>query len=225
MRRFGFTFENLGPRGDPHRGAAQLRAELAAQANNLRPDPNRKRPKGIGLCEAIGYTLPTLDRYGPPIRDRSRPGRANLALYVGAWLDVDHEWHDLDETWPRTEHPGTHPPRSILVAQVEDWRTIVGHAPPIAPHSGDAREEWLDAMVRLMRTPGPVLALTDPNGLGPALVRRLGPETVAGGTHVEAVHGRRVILDNAQAVESLNGVPMLTDHRRALVGHARKRPT
>lgn len=223
MKRFPFTFENLGPIDRP----AQIESELRAQANDLRRDPDRPQPKGIGGCESGGKRLPDLNRYGPPIRDTSRPGRANLYLYVLAWHDVEHEWIDLDETWPRTEHPGTHPPRSILVAQVDDWRVIVGHAPPIARRTGDARAEWLAAMIdAILDTPDdrtPVLALTDPNGLGPALL--LGPGMVTGGTPVEAVHGRRVILDQAQAVESLNGVPMLTDHRRALIGRARKRLT
>lgn len=226
MRRFPFTFENLGPAGDPHRGSWQIARELNAQANNLRPDPDRPRPKGIALAEAIGHRLPRLDHYGHPIRDPRKPGRANLALYVLDRLDVDHEWVDLAETWPRTDHPGAHPPRSILSADVEDWRVVVGHAPPVAPRSGDARAEWLDAMVAAIRDVDegtPVLVLSDPNGLGPDLVHRLGPGVVSGGTPTDAVHGRRVILDAAAVPGTLNGVPMLTDHRRVLVGRARRR--
>ncbi len=220
MKRFGFAFENLGP--TPRRD--EINDELLALANVTSRDHDRPIPKGVGVAEAIGKRLPVLPRHDM-LRDTRRPGRANVALYVRADLAHDHEWIDLDETWPRTEHPGTHPPRSILVAQVEDWRVIVAHAPPLGRRTGDARAEWLAAMVdAILDTPDdrtPVLALTDPNGLGPALL--LGPGMVTGGTPVEAAHGRRVILDHAQAVESVNGVRMRTDHGRALIGHARRR--
>ncbi len=220
MKRFPFAFENLGPTPRPD----EISDELHALANVTSRDRDRRTPKGIGVAEAIAKRLPTLPRHDL-IRDTSRPGRANLALYVLARLAHDHEWVDLHETWPRTERPGTHPPRSLLVAQVEDWRVIVGHAPPLARGTADARAEWLAAMVEaILDTPDdrtPVLALTDPNGLGPRLL--LGPGMVTGGSPVEAVHGRRVILDHAQTVEAVNGVRMRTDHGRALIGHARRR--
>lgn len=218
MKRLPFTFENLGPTDRP----AQIEAELRAQANDLRRDPDRRQPKVIGVCEAIGKRLPHLARYGAPIRDTSPPGRANLALYVLDRLESDWSWIDLHETWPRTEHPGTHPPRSLLVAQVDDWRVIVGHAPPLGRGTADARNEWLTAIgAQIHAVSGPVLALTDPNGLAARLLR---PNVVTSGSPVEAAHGKGVILD-AHTVEVLNGVPMRTDHRRCLVGTARKRPT
>jgi len=224
MLRCAFAFENLGPRARPK----QTRLELGALANNVNPDERRPRPKGIGLCETIHHDLTDLWHYGLPIRDRTRLSRANLALYVLDRLDLGRiRWHDLAEQWPRTEHPGIHEPRSILDVEVEDWRIIVAHAPPVAIGTGPARREWLDAMVELLSGPTPVLALTDPNGLGAELVRRLAKPSkgtvVTGGTPVEAVHGVGIVLDSVHAPGRVNGVPMLTDHRRALLGRARRR--
>jgi len=224
MFRFPFAFENLAPPTDPNRGPGQVRRELGALANNVNPDSRRPDPKAIGLCEALDHRLPDLWRYGQPIRDVSRRSRENLALYVLARLDRGRvRWHDLAETWPRSNRPGTHEPRSILDVEVEDWRILVSHAPPVSVGTGPARREWLDAMVDVMRGPTPVLALTDPNGLGDELIRRLGVKAVGGGTHIEAAHGRGIILTAVHASGRVNGVPMLTDHKRALLGAARRR--
>lgn len=216
MKRVPFAFENLGPADRPF----QIDRELRALANLLNPDPDRRRPKVLGVCEAVGKVLPdTLTPYRL-IRDRSTPSRANIALYLLARLHVEAiRWHDLRETWPRTEHPGIHEPRSILRVEVEGWRVLVGHAPPIAPESGKARDEWHDAMVDLMTSVGPVLALVDPNSV---LILDRG-RIVTAGTNIEAVVGRNIVLDGAFTPGSVNGVPMLTDHRRALLGRARRR--
>lgn len=226
MRRFPFTFENLGPANRP----VQIRLELGAQANNVRYDPDRRRPKGLAGCEALHKILPRLDHYGRPIHDTSSRSRANLFLYV---LDrLNHgspKWVDHSQTWPRTKHPewtdGIHEPRSTMLVRVEGWRVVVGHAPPGTRGAGPAREEWLDIMATILRTESrPVLMLTDPNGLGNELVRMGGSKVVTGGSQVEAVHGNRlVVLDHAQTVETLNGVPMRTDHGRCLIGRARLR--
>lgn len=233
LHRMPFACYNLGPAGDPGRGPGQVRLELSAIANNHRPDPDRPRPKVTGLLESIGYRLPRIHHYHPPIRSTRTKSRANVALYVLARLELGHlSWVDLDKTWPRTERRGVHEPRSILVQEVEDWRVIVAHAPqgpgrrlPRATNDAlvEAREEWLDAMVDLMRGETPVIALTDPNGLGDDLVRRLGGSVVAGGTAIEAVHGRGITLEHAHTPGSVNGVAMLSDHRRVLIGRAVRR--
>ena len=98
-------FYNCAPAGDPGR-RLQLPRELSALA--------KSGPRVIGLAETIGYDLPKLGGY-TLIRDTSRPGRANVAAYVEKGHDLrDVTWHDLTQTWSRTEHPGTHPARSWL---------------------------------------------------------------------------------------------------------------
>lgn len=222
MRRVPFAFENLAPPTDPFRGPAIVGRELRAIANNVNRDPDRPHPKVIGLCEAIGHRLPTLDGYGDAYRSLKTRGRANLALYVRDGLDVAVRWHDLARTWPRTETTGTHPARSILEARVEDWTVIVGHAPPLGRGTAAAREEWLAAMVELLGDDrGTVLALTDPNGLGAELARKTG--ATHGGTGTDAVHGRGIVLDAVLTPHAVNGVPMLTDHRCCLLGRSRVR--
>lgn len=216
MRRVPFAFENLGPADRPF----QISLELRALANLVNPDPDRRRPKVIGVCEALGKVLPDDLADYRLVRDRSRRPRANIALYVLSRLHIEAiRWHDLRETWPRTEHPGEHEPRSILRVDVDGWRILVGHAPPIAPGSDKARDEWHDAMVDLMRSPAPVLALTDPNSI--LLLDR--GRIVQAGTNIEAVLGRNVVLYGVSTPGVVNGVPMLTDHRRALLGRARRR--
>ncbi len=241
MRRLTFRFYNLAPVGERGPKDAELvERELRAIAN--RPIGRRRawwrrRPKMIGVCEAVGRDLPALPGYRI-IRDRTTPARANLALYVLHWLPVDSiEWIDLERTWPRVLHPGVHPARSILVAAVRGWLVIVGHAPQApsrrftsAVNRGlaSARIEWTAAMVRMAHSAvGPVLVLTDPNGLGPRIRRalanlgRLGVGT--GGTAVEAVHVVGAVLVEAHTPGSAFGVPMLSDHRRYLRGRARRR--
>lgn len=223
MKRVPFAFENLAPPTDPRREPAIVSRELRALANNLRPDEDRPRPKVIALCETIGHRLPLLDHFAL-WRDLRPAGRANLALYVRADLDVEVEWRDLRVSWPRTKAPGPHPPRSIMVAAVEDWLVIVGHAPPKVRGAAEARSEWLDAMVRLMRQGGgPILALTDPNGLGADLARQT--RAVHGGTSTDAVHAVDAVLDAVRTPHAVNGTPMLTDHGCALLGRARRTST
>ena len=196
--------------------------ELGALANNVNPDPDRRRPKVIGGCDVNARRLWDLDHYRLT-RDGSSDWRANLFLYVARWLDVgEPEWIDLDKSFPRIKRPGVIR-RSLLVQRVEDWPVIVGHAPPAWPGALEARKEWVDVVVDLIRGAGPrVILLSDPNGLGHTL-RRLIPTLVGAGTAVEAVHGRGIVLTSAHVVSAVNGVAMRTDHRVALLGTATKR--
>jgi hypothetical protein len=221
MRRVPFAVYNLAPAGDPNRGPAQVELELNALANNHRPDGRRRRPKVIALMETVHRTLPNLRHYQPPIRSTVNLSRANLALYVLDGLAVEHvRWVQHKETWNRVKHPGRHEPRATLVALVEDWRISVGHAPQVSPGNTDrARGEWVDVMADLMDTKRPVLALTDPNGLGDNLRDRV-PGCVLAGTPVEAVNGRHITIVDARTPEVVNGVRLLSDHKRALLGRA-----
>ena len=90
----------------------------------------RRRPAILGLCETTNADLPALKNYRR-IRDRKPDGRGNLTMYVRRNLPVtDIEWVDLDFTWPNTQRPGTHWPRSILAVTIGSLRTAIWHAPP-----------------------------------------------------------------------------------------------
>jgi len=222
MRRLPHAFYNLSPAGDPNRGLFFITRELSAIANNLNHDATRRRPKVIGVCEAINRVLPELDHY-QLVRSTLNLSRANVALYVREDLELgETEWVRHEKTWPRAkDHDLTHEPRTTLVQDVEDWRIIVGHA-PVGFGAEAARDEWLSILVDLLHIPGPVVALTDPNGLGDDLYRRV-PSAVTGGTAIEAVHGRHVVIDSVHTPGVVNAVPMLSDHHRCLLGRLRRR--
>lgn len=231
MRRMNFAVYNLAPAGDPNRGPEFVARELNAIANN-RPRRLRRRPKVIGTMEAVGRRMPQLDHYRM-VRDTSTPARANLCLYVLRRLHLgDRRWVDLKLTWPRVLHAGTHPPRSILIQHVEGWRVVLSHAPQgvrtlfrdeVRDGLLAARHEWVEAIVEVLQESRmPTLLLTDPNGLQLVLRRRV-PDLVVTGTAVEAAHARRAVFTGSWLPRRINGVPMLSDHGRALLGRARRR--
>jgi hypothetical protein len=238
MKRISFAAYNLGPAGD--RPRRQGRREILAILRKR--DAKGRRRKVLALFEAIDWRLPRVMPWllgYRLIRDTSTPGRANLALYVLRRLKVtDVEWIDHEREWPRVLHDGNHPARATLFCRVEDWPTIVGHGPQAATpefwerfmsreraqHTAvkinEARDECLSIWVRLLRAHDRVLLLTDPNGLGDDLMRAVsGMRT--GGTAVEAAHVKGGALSwRTRAV--VNGVRMLSDHKRVLLGRARK---
>lgn len=234
MDRLPFAHENLAPPGDPNRGPAFVDRELNALANNVslrrgrivhEPDRRRQPPKAIGLTETIGHRLPALPNYGEPIRSTSTPGRANVALYLRDGLKGEPvEWVQHRETWPATQHDGPHPARATLVKELDSVAVVVGHAPPAVPGAKDAREEWETVTVRILRRYSHVIWLGDPNGLLGEVLRRLGdPRAVRGGDETDAVLLRGYTITAAPTPERVNGVPMLTDHRKALLGRAVRR--
>jgi hypothetical protein len=221
MRRCSFACYNLAPAGDMDRGPDFVQRELAAIANNLSPDPERRRPKVIGICEAVDRTMPELERFNL-VRSTLNRSRANIALYVRDDLEIGApEWVMHTRTWPRPLHPelGPHEPRATLVVPVENWTVVVSHAPQIGEGIGPARDEWVDIVAGLVSRPGPVLLLSDPNGLGEELVRRV-PELRKGGTPIEAVHAHRAKPKRIQTPEIVNGIKMLSDHKKCLMGRA-----
>ncbi len=157
-----FVFYNLRV----GRSRAQIAKELNALARVNKP--LTKRPALIGVCEAVGYSLPNIDGYRTK-RDRSRPSRANIAAYVREDLDAGILWWiDLKFWWPRPNGPGNHAPRSWLVTRVGRIQVIVGHQPPLnARNAAQGQMEGINALARRMRpgkTPNrPRLALADWN--------------------------------------------------------------
>ena len=242
MRRFPFAHENLGPAGD-RRDPGQVPRELNAIGNNAVQvkgrmvrisDPMRPRPKVIALTEAISHRLPELPRYGKPIRSHTTLGRANLALYVRDGLEgPPPSWVQHKATWPKVNDPRQqHAARSTLVKTLYDHgpTIVVGHGPqapnPRLPDATnralvEAREEWVDITARILDNYPQVIWLGDPNGLLPHVRRALGdPRATVGGDSTDAVLVRGYILATASTPNSVNGVPMLTDHRKALLGLA-----
>lgn len=231
MKRCSFAFYNLAPAGDPKRGEDFIQKELGAIANNIHPDPDRRRPKVLGVCEAIHRSLPQLDRF-TLIRSTENLSKANVALYVRDDLDHgDPEWVMHERTWPRPLHPaaGRHEPRATLVVEVENWTVVVSHAPQ-APQDHwpaetreavtAARTEWVKIVARLVNRPAPVLLLSDPNGLGDDLRQRVQALEVHG-TPIESAALLGARMNKFDTPETVNGIVMMSDHRRCLIGRAR----
>lgn len=109
-----------------------------------------KDPLVLGLCEAMGYDLPDRPGYDL-VRDRTTRSRANIAAYVRKGKLDSHKWYDLKQTWKRTEHPGTHEPRSWLEMNVDGDQTLVGHQPPQGTNNTiDAQREGIDFLIDRM---------------------------------------------------------------------------
>lgn len=108
-------------------------------------------PAVLMLCEAVGYALPDVAGYRV-VRDRSTRSRANIAAYVRDDIPVTRElWHDLRETWSRTQHPGTHEPRSWLELVLGRLQLLVGHQPPKGTdNTSAAQQEGEELVVRRM---------------------------------------------------------------------------
>jgi hypothetical protein len=246
VRRFPFAHENLGPAGD-RRDPLQVPRELNAIGNNIRwaagrivtaPDLRRRRPKGIGLTETVAHHLPALPHYGDPIRSTKNLGQANVSLYLRNGLEgPPARWVDHKATWPKVNDPRQrHAARATLVKELDGRdldATLVGHGPqvpnPRLPKGTnaalvEAREEWVDITVRLLRSYPNVVWLGDPNGLLDEVLVQLGdPKAARGGDATDAVLVRGFTIEAATTPSVVNGIPMLTDHRKALLGTAVKR--
>lgn len=139
-RSFPLTFYNVDNGRDVQQVAKEIRALL---------DP---RPAILGLCET-NMELPSVEDYRL-VRDRSRPGRENLAAYVKSNLEVsDVTWLDLHETWTRTNpgQSGQHWPRSILEFRAGRLKVWVAHAPPKGTDNVKASQgEHTDKLVARM---------------------------------------------------------------------------
>jgi hypothetical protein len=225
MRRLQFGFYNLAPAGDPQRGPAFVARESEAIVNNRPRNGLRRHPKVYGVVEAIGRRLPELEHY-TMIRDTSTPSRANIALYVRKGLKVGTvRWIDHQREWKRPLHPGMHEPRSTLVVTVEDWTVVVAHAPQVGAPMAAARDEWLAIEAHLLAAANrnwPVLLLSDSNALWDELLKR-NAGTAMGGTPIESAHTRFAVLRRVRVRPSVGGVPMLSDHKRCLLGTAVRR--
>lgn len=141
----------------------------------------------IYLCETQGKRLDPIKGYDL-IRDRSTPGRANLAAYVanGDGGFLRYRYVDTKARWYRRQHPGMHPARAILVVRfigddAKPEQDVVVHLPPAGADTHRATQETWDAIIRVA-----------------APWRRMAPGT---GRYREALRVRRRVLGD------LNGSP------------------
>jgi hypothetical protein len=246
VRRFPFAHENLGPAGD-REDLSQVPREIGALGNNVSqvagrivtvPDLRRRRPKGIGLTEAALHRLGAHAHYGQPIRSIRTEGRANVALYLRNGLEgPPPRWVDHKATWPKVNDPSRrHAPRATLIKELDGPdldAVIVGHGPqapgwrlPNATNAAlqEAREEWVDITARILRAYPNVIWLGDPNGLLDEVLVQLGdPKAARGGDATDAVLVRGFTIEASATPSVVNGIPMMTDHRKALLGTAVKR--
>lgn len=140
-REYPLAFYNL----DNNRAQDQMAKEVKA----LLAD----RPAILGLCEALGYDLPAAEDYRL-VRDTSTKSRANIAAYVKTNLEFsDKQWHDLKETWSRTNPgaTGQHEPRSILEFRAGRLKVWIAHqAPKGTDNTQAAQKEGIDKLTARM---------------------------------------------------------------------------
>ena len=232
LERLPMLYYNLGPAGDRPFPAWAARREIRALLHD--------RPAVLGLSEAVGWPLPQIDGYRL-IRNLGRPGRANIAAYVRADLKAPRwrmRWHDLRQTWSRTQHPGTHPPRSWLEMQVEGVQVIVGHQPPKFTDNVIASQQeginllrtrmgpwtrptwkWVVGKKRELARPRVVLAdfnrRAHEEGPGPTpLAERIGGEVV--GARIDCAVVRNGKAAQVCYIGQPAGVRLMSDHPEAL---------
>jgi hypothetical protein len=250
--RFPFAHENLGPAGD-RTDPGQVLRERNALANNIRrtdgrivakPDRRRRRPKAIVNTEATGHPRHELAHYGKPISSTKTLGRANIVRYLRDGLEgPPADWVDHKATWPKINDPSkVHPARATLVKHLYHGPSVIGGHAPQAPRRGgpnplpertnkaleDARDEWVAITVAIIRNIPWAVWLGDPNGLLPRVRAQLADQRIRvtiSPDPTDAVLVRGFTLDGALTPDTVNGVPMLTDHRKALLGRAVRRIT
>lgn len=171
------TRRERGQRRPVDQVAAEIRAILSTG------------PAVLGLNEAVGHALPHVRGY-QQVRDRTTESRANIAAYVRRDVPLTNvRWHDLEETWSRTQHDGQHPPRSFVSFHAGGCKVAVAHqAPKGTDNTIAAQTEGITVLAEVLdtKTVGrPALVLMDANrrrretGPGPAvLARRLGGRVV-----------------------------------------------
>lgn len=220
-----FTFYNLRVGRDLDQVRREIRALLVAE------------PLVLGLCEGVGYDLVEVPGYDL-VRDRSTASRANIAAYVRRGKLRNERWHDMHETWHRTEHPGVHEARSWLELRVGKTQVIVGHQPPkftsntekaqaegIAFLTGRmapwTRANWTKKGNKERALGRPRVVLMDANrrpnegGPGPTqLARQIDGQVVGTSIDLAVVRGGKV--SRVRYVKQPAGVLLRSDHPDAL---------
>lgn len=218
----------------PGRGSTRLGRELDAMVDD--------KPVLLGLVETVGYAMPSLRGYNR-LRDSSTSGRANVTVYVRKDHEVTRStWHDMHQTWPRTEHPGQHPARAWLEVRINGAQFLFGHQPPkLPPRSGGepitrrcqqegvdfltertapwTREGWARRSASQQRhaQTRPRIVLADwnrgPHEDGPG--QKAYAEKLGGmvtGTRIDAMVSRGVSVLSARYDSTFDGIHLGSDH-------------
>lgn len=216
------VFYNLDNNRDPAQVNKEVNAILDA------------RPALFAVCEAVGYDLPNRNGY-TKVRDRSTKSRANVAAYVEtSAFGGDIAWHDLTETWSRTNPgaTGQHEPRSFPTFKVGAMQAVVHHQPPKqCDNAQAAQQEGIDALAAVM-TPKPDasahqkkrprLVVADFNlrknepGPGPTMLATDIDGAVAGSKIDAAVYRGECVISDVGYPSKFNGVALKSDHGHAL---------
>lgn len=198
-------------------------------------------PRAIVMAETIGRRFQPLPGY-LQVRDVSRPGRANLTVFVREDCERHRvRWVDLSETWTRwKDKDRQHPPRSIVAIGLGTVQLVGAHQPPEGTDNTYAAQvEGIDAL-SLMMAPWkwrtlpvgsedaatlmrarPRLLLWDPNhapdewGPGPKyLAHRISPAWYHGGKTDGAVNRGDITVLSDGMVDHAGGVAIPTDDHR-----------
>lgn len=214
MVKWRVDFYNVEVGRDPAQVEREIRALL------------RSRPNVLGLCETVGYDLPRVKGYRL-VRDRSNESRANIAAYVRDDEAFGYLWLDMRQTWSRTQHPGQHPPRSILVLLVDDVRLAVCHLPPkFTDNTLKGQWECIEVLSRALARGRVAVGIGDFNRRavepGPSprvLARRLGG-VVATKNRIDTAVVRDAVVKKARYVTrvraGLRWLRLRSDHKHAL---------
>lgn len=182
------------------------------------------RPAIFAGCEATGLRIDDHPEYRR-VRDTSTRSRSNMVLLVRKDLPFKAGgWIDFASTWPRTEGPGTHEPRSFPHATVLGQVVAVVHLPP----ENAAKADWLQAeCIDALAALNPDIAIGDFNGrkgdpgrdAPDALARRIRGRTV--GVRIDCAVVRNGLRVRGVKYPTKVGkigrrVRLLSDHHHAL---------
>lgn len=229
------VFYNAGPPSKTRPGSA---------SRDLGGLLHEYRPRAAIACEVIGDRLEPQPGYSM-IRDRSRPGRANLVGYVREDCTLRRSWWiDHTTTWSRTETTGTHPARSTLVLGIGSLQLLGAHNVPLGTDATEQGQRELVRAIALVMTPWrrasirreapeldvekmrarPRVVLWDDNapadhGLGgDYLAEHVGGQRH--GEHIDNAVTRQLAVESVEYVHHAGGVQLATDHPwGALVVH------
>jgi endonuclease/exonuclease/phosphatase family metal-dependent hydrolase len=199
---------------DNNRNPTTVIDEVEALLEHYRPD--------VAAFSEADYHL-QVDGYRT-VRRGKGASRRNIAILVRRNRRVWRKgWVDLRQTWTRTEHPGRHWPRSFQWVRTAGTRVIAVHqAPPYVDNTQGAQSEGLAALVKLMRGDRPSIAIGDFNrrrgepGPGPDVLADAVLGRVVGG-RVDCAVVKGWDVESFDYPESVQGLPLKSDHGHALV--------